>query len=282
MGYDGFHPNARRILDGNFPTTNLPEHTAQHIQELSTPYNLPPWPDHLLQITPSEHEHAWRKAKECTSSSPSGLHFGPWKANARNPILCELDSILRAIPFQTGYSMRRWQTGIDVELQKEPGNFNIERMRTIVLREADHNLNNKLLGRRASYGIWRATPSSGTGTVRQLKTSQLFTSYCQQPTHLRYHATNTSWRGYLLKQCRIMLRSNRTLCSQPKPSKTRSTHPTNTINAYYDPKHAPQPRSKWHTGSPCKQGYNKPPVQPPLQGMIQGHGTAPTGWLGDD
>ena len=149
VGFDGLNPTASSILNGTFPTTNLPSHTAHHIQELSAPQNLPPWPAHFLRITPAEHARAWRKAKERTSSSPSGLHFGLWKANAQHPTLCEMDSILRVIPFRTGYSMRRWQHGIDVELQKEQGNFNIERMRTIVLMEADHNLNNKLLGRRA-------------------------------------------------------------------------------------------------------------------------------------
>ena len=36
-----------------------------------------------------------------------------------------------------------------MELLKEPGNFNIERLRTIVLLEADYNMNNKLLGKTA-------------------------------------------------------------------------------------------------------------------------------------
>ena len=35
-----------------------------------------------------------------------------------------------------------------MELQKDSNNWNIERLRTIVLIEAAHNLNNKLLGRR--------------------------------------------------------------------------------------------------------------------------------------
>ena len=132
------------------------------------------------------------------------LGYG-WKANAQHPTLCEIDSILRAIPFRTGYSMRRWQQGIDVELQKEQGNFNIERMRTIVLMEADHNLNNKLLGRRAmahaeshqalapeQYGS-RKNHSSAQATVNNWLIYDLM------------RQTHKTRRSYMLQRRRIML-----------------------------------------------------------------------------
>ena len=47
--------------------------------------------------------------------------------------------------------MVRWKKGIDVELCKEPGNFNLERLRTIVLLEADYNTNCKKIGRDALH-----------------------------------------------------------------------------------------------------------------------------------
>ena len=147
--YDGISAASTEILQGTFQDPSLHPHTAAHINELASPPGLPPWPISFLQITPQEHADAWRKAKEYTSSSPSGLHFGLWKTNATHPLLCELDKLMRAIPFRTGYSLRRWRHGVDVELQKDPQNWNIERLRTIVLIEADHNMNNKLLGRRA-------------------------------------------------------------------------------------------------------------------------------------
>jgi hypothetical protein len=45
--------------------------------------------------------------------------------------------------------MKRWKKGLDVELCKEPGNYNLERLRTIVLLEADYNTNCKKIGRDA-------------------------------------------------------------------------------------------------------------------------------------
>ena len=148
VNYDGISPASNTILQGTFHEPTLHPHTAAHIRELARPPGLPPWPNHYLQITPKEHADAWRKAKEYTLSSLSGLHFGLWKANATHDILCELDTLMRAIPFQTGYALCCWCQGVDMELQKDSNNWNIERLRTIVLIEAAHNLNNKLLGRR--------------------------------------------------------------------------------------------------------------------------------------
>ena len=153
VGYNGLSPQSTSILNGTFSTSQLDPYTAIHVRSLRRPAHLRDWPSAMLTITPSEHAQAWRKAREKTSSSPSGLHFGMWKVNATDPLLCELDTIMREIPFRTGYSLHRWRHGIDVELQKEHDNYNIERMRTIVLIEADHNMNNKLLGKRAmAYG----------------------------------------------------------------------------------------------------------------------------------
>jgi len=51
------------------------------------------------------------------------------------------------IPLCTGYSPGRWHTGLNVMLEKSPGNFNVEKLRIILLFEADFNSNNKWLGR---------------------------------------------------------------------------------------------------------------------------------------
>ena len=122
VGYHGFTPQSSSILQGKFSHPSLDPYTNAHLRELQRPDHIPPWPPELLHISVSEHRAAWRKAKEKTSSSPSGLHFGLWKTNATHPDLCEIDTILRAIPFRTGYSLQRWLKGIDVELQKDPAN----------------------------------------------------------------------------------------------------------------------------------------------------------------
>jgi len=51
------------------------------------------------------------------------------------------------IPALTGYSPNRWRHGLNVMLEKTPGNIEVERLRIILLFEADCNQNNKWLGR---------------------------------------------------------------------------------------------------------------------------------------
>jgi len=51
------------------------------------------------------------------------------------------------IPMTTGYSPNCWWEGLNVMLEKIPGNFNVEKLRIILLFEADFNMNNKWLGR---------------------------------------------------------------------------------------------------------------------------------------
>jgi len=50
------------------------------------------------------------------------------------------------IPLNTGYSLERWRKGLNIMLEKSPGNFNVEKLRIILLFEADFNANNKWLG----------------------------------------------------------------------------------------------------------------------------------------
>ena len=55
------------------------------------------------------------------------------------------------IPLTSGYSPQRWRKGLNVMLQKQVGNINVEKLRIIVLFEADFNTNNKWIGRAVMY-----------------------------------------------------------------------------------------------------------------------------------
>jgi len=86
------------------------------------------------------------KARESTSLSPSGIHFGHYIAGTFNPDILLLNATMANIPLNTGYSPERWRKGLNVMLEKSPGNFNVEKLRIILLFEADFNANNKWLG----------------------------------------------------------------------------------------------------------------------------------------
>ena len=94
---------------------------------------------------------------EMTSSSPSGLHYGLWKANNQDRLLNKVDTMFRAVVFKYGSVFTRWRRALDVEILKEPGNFNIEKQRIIVLIEGDHQLNAKRLSRMVMGSIDKST-----------------------------------------------------------------------------------------------------------------------------
>ena len=54
---------------------------------------------------------------------------------------------MRNIPLMTGYAPQRWKRCLCVEIQKKPGDINVENLRTIALFTADCNANNKHIGR---------------------------------------------------------------------------------------------------------------------------------------
>ena len=53
------------------------------------------------------------------------------------------------LAYTTGFVFKRWRKGLDVQLLQQSRDFRAERLRTILLLEADFNMNNKVIGRNA-------------------------------------------------------------------------------------------------------------------------------------
>ena len=53
---------------------------------------------------------------------------------------------MQSVAYSTGFSYSRWKKGIDVQLLKKKRNYQADKLRTILLLEADFNMNNKALG----------------------------------------------------------------------------------------------------------------------------------------
>ncbi len=79
----------------------------------------------------------WQRAREVTSSSPSGVHFGHYMAGTFNPTIAVFNARLANLGFTMGYSLKRWRKGLNVLLEKQPGNLNVEKLRIILLFEGD-------------------------------------------------------------------------------------------------------------------------------------------------
>jgi len=134
----------KQVLAGTFqppPVCDL--FAARLLQSLYRPTQVAECPARSLH----EYTTSWRKARESTSSSPLGIHFGHYIAGTFNPDILVLNAMMADIPMNTGYSPARWRKGLNIMLEKSLGNFNVEKLQIILLFEADFNANNKWLGR---------------------------------------------------------------------------------------------------------------------------------------
>ena len=89
----------------------------------------------------------WLTAKERTASGPSAINFSVLRADAQSDMLCLFDVLMTEIPMLSGYSPKRWRKAVDAVLVKKEGVFLANKLRTIVLFEADFNYMNKFLGK---------------------------------------------------------------------------------------------------------------------------------------
>jgi len=63
-----------------------------------------------------------------------------------NPKILVINATLTEIPLRTGFLYDRWKKGLNVMIEKSAGDFTVEKLRIILLFEADFNANNKWLG----------------------------------------------------------------------------------------------------------------------------------------
>lgn len=87
----------------------------------------------------------WRKAKEKTSSSMSGRHFGHYKSGLALDHICYLEALIATLVVKRGIVLERWSSGLSVMLEKIFGCSLITKLRSICLIEADFNATNKII-----------------------------------------------------------------------------------------------------------------------------------------
>ena len=152
VGPVGTSMGAEEILNGTFQLPpGVDPYAAKLIPHLQRLPAVAAGRKISLTMDPEEYRKGWLKAREATASGPSRLHFGHFIANAHNKKISLFDSVMAAIPHATGLSPRRWQHGIDCELEKKAGNTRVDSLRTILLFEADANQNFKKVGRDMMY-----------------------------------------------------------------------------------------------------------------------------------
>jgi hypothetical protein len=137
---------AKSILAGNYEIpANLDPYITLLIQELCMPASI--WNDHFAQtcVTTNNHIQGWLKQKESIFADSDDLTFSHYKAGVTEDLIAQFDATLCSFPYQHGLMPREWLPMMDVEILKKAGVYD-GKMRTILLMNAEFNMNNNKLG----------------------------------------------------------------------------------------------------------------------------------------
>ena len=144
--------SAELILRGEYSSSELTDLQALLLQHCRSPQLDVISPT----VTEAEFISKFKSWNERTSTSPSGLHLGHYKALvSRNDSDLTTDDgsmvesqrmeLIRAHTAMLNYSLRhsysydRWKNVVNVMIQKDPGTTKIHRLRVIHIYEADYN-----------------------------------------------------------------------------------------------------------------------------------------------
>jgi hypothetical protein len=148
LGYLADTDQAEDILHGTYVVPDgTDQYAAKLIAELRMPDSIKHGNATSQYVSTQEHVSGWKKQKEGISADPDGLTFSHYKAAAQDDYLAQFDATLRSLPYQHGFVPAAWVPTTDVEILKKAGVYDVEKMRTILLMNAEFNMNNKKLGR---------------------------------------------------------------------------------------------------------------------------------------
>ena len=143
FGEAGKGPVTDRLLEGKYsPTEDQSPQTRSFLENC----NSQGVPITKMERTFEEYTRSWEKMDERTASRD--LHFGHFKAATKCDTNALIHYALAEIPFRTGYSPTRWKEATNLMILKKEGVHQVDKLRTIVLYEADFNHNNKFFGKK--------------------------------------------------------------------------------------------------------------------------------------
>ena len=135
------------VMDGEFtPMYKIDPATEELFSAIAFIRSIIP-KDHISDIiTAGDWGRHWKRGvREETSSSESGLHFGHQIASAHSPLLSHTHALQCSISLRRGMHLDRWSRGLSVMLEKVHGCALVSKLRSILLMEADANAVNKMM-----------------------------------------------------------------------------------------------------------------------------------------
>ena len=276
FGFSGTTARAAEVLAGTYtPPPGTDPFACLLLQNMSIPPNVAAIPVKPAFVSTESHQASWKRAKEYTTAGRSGIHFGQYKAQALDNGLAALDASRRSIHYSTGETLDRWKDGVDVMLTKASGDLRAHKLRTIILMEADFNMNNKQLSRDGMHH------AEATGCIAPEQTGG----------RRKHRANETSLVSTLISDDSRSKRKAMAVCSNDaKGCYDRIVHsvaviclqrlgfPASAIQSMI--KTIQQMRHFVRTGFGDSEESYGPSLPPdiPLMGLLQGNGVAGAGW----
>jgi len=155
------------IMSGDiFSNSNLPQEAKSFLKHMTSKIQ-PPMSPAEVEITKEKYQSFYKGARERTSSSPSKLHLGHWKAAAYDDDVSSVLANIINIAVKNAYTLQRWQKVVGILLEKQEGLPYIHKFRTIHLVESDFNFvlrsiwGRSFMRHNEKMGSWNANQYGG-------------------------------------------------------------------------------------------------------------------------
>ena len=196
MGEFGETEAVEKVLKGMY---NCPD-TKNNLTPLFLNQCKQQSPEIKMIRTPDQYKRSWKMMKERTSSHD--LHFRHFKAACEHKEHLFVHYIMAEIPFCTGFCPTCWKKATNVMILKKAGLFNIEKLRTLCLFQADHNHNNKFLGQEAmKYTVKEENIAAEQYSVTGKKSISHALNKTLLFDNMRYQKASMSLTSCNLKSC---------------------------------------------------------------------------------
>jgi hypothetical protein len=294
MGLDGRGPGTKDMLRGRyrFHQSGLSLAAKKWISMLRYHRSAAEGECIDIAISAADFVSAWQKFRESTSSSPSGRHYGHYKAAAisyqasaqlpngrANPIhlpcLAVYHAMMVSLPTKHGFAPKRWQCSVNAMLLKASKSRLVSKLRIIHLFEADFNFVLKLIwGRRlvrhAEQRGWLGSDQHGSRPGRQAIDCVLEKRLLYDFARLSKTSLVTIDNDAASCYDRIVKTVAMVACQGAGlPAKTATMHNLVHYQMVHRVKTAHGTSEDTYTGS----------VGDPLEGTGQGSGASPAIWL---
>ena len=273
IGYLGIGSPAQQVLHGTFrPHHSMDRYASLLLKNLTYINQYDPLP---AGITTRQYQQGLKKAKEKTSSGGKVIHFGHCKSIAEDYDLASMDAAFLSLAMRSGYAYHAWTKGINCTLQKKANSLRVDKLRTIVLFEADFNFVNKMVSKKVAdrtdkYATSLATEQFGSRKDHRAIEHVLNKRLCMDL--LRQKRTPGAIAPTDLKSCYDRVcHSVASLCLQQQGV------PESEVVCMFTPLQYLEHTIRCAYGD-SDETYGSEKWAVPMQGLYQGNGAGPIIW----